>query len=192
LPGEVQGAPDSLAPGSEIIEVHVSDLAQLFDAMDPSPFGARDLDPRAEDFIVGWAKEAPRGAPLGLRVHLDRSPGAGDEARALRDGVTRFFAERAEASRRRLRDLLRIGRISLVIGIAFLTVLTVVGHLVGDALRGHAVGEVARESLAIGGWVAMWRPLEVFLYGWWPIRRDARLYDRLSAMPVWIAYADAR
>jgi len=40
----------------------------------------------------------------------------------------------------------------------------------------------------IGGWVAMWRPMEVFLYDWWPIRADARLADRLSAMPVRISY----
>ena len=46
-----------------------------------------------------------------------------------------------------------------------------------------------RESLLIGGWVAMWRPLEVFLYDWWPIRAEARLYDRLAAMPVRIQYA---
>jgi len=36
----------------------------------------------------------------------------------------------------------------------------------------------------IGGWVAMWRPIEVFLYDWWPIRAEARLYQRLATMPV--------
>jgi len=45
-----------------------------------------------------------------------------------------------------------------------------------------------RESLLIGGWVAMWRPMEVFLYDRLPIRADARLADRLSAMPVRISY----
>ena len=40
----------------------------------------------------------------------------------------------------------------------------------------------------IGGWVAMWRPMEIFLYDWWPIRADGKLYDRLSVMPVRIAY----
>jgi len=30
--------------------------------------------------------------------------------------------------------------------------------------------------------------LEIFLYGWWPIRAEARLYDRLSKMPVRILY----
>jgi hypothetical protein len=30
----------------------------------------------------------------------------------------------------------------------------------------------------------MWRPLEIFLYEWWPIRAQGRLYERLAAMPV--------
>ena len=51
-------------------------------------------------------------------------------------------------------------------------------------LRDTRFAEVARESLLIGGWVAMWRPLEVFLYDWWPIRAEAQLFDRLSAMTV--------
>ena len=50
------------------------------------------------------------------------------------------------------------------------------------------MGEVLRESLVIGGWVAMWRPMEIFLYDWWPIRANARLADRLSAMSVRISY----
>jgi hypothetical protein len=37
----------------------------------------------------------------------------------------------------------------------------------------------------------MWRPLEIFLYDWWPIRAEARLCNRLSAMPVRIVYAGA-
>ena len=47
-----------------------------------------------------------------------------------------------------------------------------------------------REGLVIGGWVAMWRPLEVFLYDWWPIRAEIRLFDRLSEMPVRIEYKE--
>ena len=36
----------------------------------------------------------------------------------------------------------------------------------------------------------MWRPLEVFLYDWWPILGEVRLLDRLSRMPVRIEYKD--
>jgi len=34
----------------------------------------------------------------------------------------------------------------------------------------------------------MWRPMEIFLYDWWPIRAEGRLFGRLAAMPVRIAY----
>ena len=53
-------AGDPLPPMCSVIEVHVGELKQLFNAIDPSPFRDKDLDPKAEEFIVGWAKELPR------------------------------------------------------------------------------------------------------------------------------------
>ena len=34
----------------------------------------------------------------------------------------------------------------------------------------------------IGGWVALWRPMEIFLYDWWPLAARIRLLDRLARM----------
>ncbi len=45
---------------------------------------------------------------------------------------------------------------------------------------GPALSLIA-ESLTILGWVVNWRPLEIFLYEWRPIRRDAKLFRRLAA-----------
>ena len=56
---------DLVALQDETIEVRVAKLSQLFNAIDPSPFRERDLDPGAVDFIVGWGKDLPAGAPLG-------------------------------------------------------------------------------------------------------------------------------
>jgi hypothetical protein len=95
---------------------------------------------------------------------------------------------RSQASRQRLRRLFRIGRTSLLIGMLFLAASIVLGGIIESALEGQRIGEVLRESLAIGGWVALWRPLEIFLYDWWPIRSDRKLYDRLSAMPIRVSY----
>jgi hypothetical protein len=46
------------------------------------------------------------------------------------------------------------------------------------------VAQVVEESLLIFGWVANWRPIEIFLYEWWPIVRRRNLYQRLSAAEV--------
>ena len=189
-----QSMGDPTPPNCERIEVRVAALKQLFNSMDASPFRKQDLDPEAEAFIVGWAREAPRGATLALLVNLERGPpppGLADEPAALRDAIREFFIHRAKVTRNRLSQLLRIGRMSLLVGLVFLVAAIGLGDFIGSAMKGQRPGELFRQGLVICGWVAMWRPLEIFLYGWWPIRTEARLFDRLSEMPVRIAYEGA-
>ncbi len=167
-----------------LIEVRVGELKQLFNSLDPTPFRERDLDPRAEEFIAGWAGELPRHLPLCLVIHVDRHVVSEDEGTMVREAVGEFFRQRATATRRRLRQLLRVGRTSLLIGVAALALSVVAGDLAATLMAGNRFGGILGESLLIGGWVAMWRPLEVFLYDWWPVQAEARLFDRLSAMSV--------
>ena len=171
-----------------VIELRVAELRQLFNAMDPAPFRERDLDPRAEEFIVEWAREAPRDAGLSLLVVLDRPSGGDDRTALLTQAVHQFFDARALASRRRLKRLFQLGRISLLIGVVLLAGLIGVGELLASWTGPGRLADILHESLVIGGWVAMWRPLEIFLYDWWPIRGEARLCDRLATMPVSIRY----
>jgi len=144
-------AGDPIPPKCQVIEVHVAELNQLFNAIDPAPFRQRDLDPDAEDFIVGWAREVPADAPLALVVHLDRPAGLPEEPAILRDAIREFFGQRAEAARRRLRQLFRRGRTSLVIGIAFLAVSLLLGDIVARLLgerRGrNSAGELCDRRL---------------------------------------------
>jgi hypothetical protein len=181
-------AGDDLSERCLLIEVRVAELRQLFNAIDPSPFRQRDLDPRAEEFIVDWASDLAMDKPWALVVLLDRPPGRADEATSLREAVHEYFGQRVVAVRRKLRELFRRGRISLVIALAFLAASIVVGDAIASYVEESRIGQFIREGFLIGGWVAMWRPLEVFLYDWWPIRADGRLLQRLSTMPVRIEY----
>jgi hypothetical protein len=183
-------AGDPIPAKCEVIEVHVAELKRLFNAIDPSPFREKDLDPNAEEFIISWANDVSGDAQLALLVYLDRPAGLPEEPAILRDALREFFTHRKDSARRRLSQLFRVGRKSLFIGITFLTVAIGVSDIIANALTGQRIGEILHESLLIGGWVAMWRPLEIFLYDWWPIRAEGRLFDRLAAMPVRIAYTE--
>lgn len=175
---------EALPPGSSVLDLRLAELKQLFNAMDPAPFRERDLDPRAAEYIVEWARERPSSAPLALAVRLGR--GGGPEAHAvLQHAVSDFFADRALATRRELRKLLRTGRVSLVIGLAVVALALFLADVAGD--RGYGI---VHESLVIGGWVAVWRPLDMLLYDWWPILAEARLYDRLARMSVELVPTD--
>ena len=174
---------EDIPPGSELIEMYLAEVNFLFNALDHSPLPDRDLDPKAEEFIVGWAREARGGDALALQVYVDRY-GAYEQSAAVPRAVHEFFRLRSLSARRRLSQLFRVGRTSLLIGVAFLAVAVTVAGVVERALGGGDVSSLIRESIVIGGWVAMWRPLEIFLYDWWPIRAERKLFDRLSAMPV--------
>ncbi len=166
------------------LELRVAEMRQLFNAMDPAPFRERDLDPNAEAYIVGWAREVPAGQPLGLVVHLGRESATAESAAMLHVAVDDYFRQRAVATRRQLRQLFRVGRISLLIGLAFLGGAILLGELVAGLVAKESYGSIIKESFVIGGWVALWRPLEIFLYDWWPIRAEAKLLDRLGEMDV--------
>jgi hypothetical protein len=47
-----------------------------------------------------------------------------------------------------------------------------------------SVGAALREGLLIAGWVVIWRPVELLLYDWIPVRRERRVMQRLLAMPI--------
>ncbi|RFC48577.1 MAG: hypothetical protein DUW69_001150 [Verrucomicrobia bacterium] len=164
------------------IELRLRELAQLFNSMDPSPFVDRDLDQDAEEFIHGWAREHPADREFELVVHLEMIPPA-DRAAGAENAVQRYFASRGEVKRRELRELLRRGRLSLLVGVLFLSGCYLLGLLISYLSAGH-LAIVAKEGLAIVGWVAMWRPLQIFLYDWWPVREEQTMFLRLARMSV--------
>lgn len=170
-------------PRCLVLDVHVTEPMQLFNAMDPAPFRDRDLDPKADEYVYDWASEVRRDAELGLRVRIDRALDRPEDAAVLRDAIHSFFQRRASSARWRLRRLLRAGRVSLVIGLLFLAGAIAAGDLLASFVS-ERYADVVRESFVIGGWVALWRPLEIFLYDWWPIRAEAQLCDRLGQMIV--------
>jgi hypothetical protein len=167
-----------------VLELHVAELKQLFNAMDPAPFHERDLDPNAVQYIVDWAREAHSHVALALVVHVGGGGATPANTRMLGDAVHEHFRRLAVGARQRLRRLFRTGRISLVIGLAFVSLASLAADYLGGVFTRGSTSSILTDSLAIGAAVALWRPLEIFLYDWWPIRSEARLLDRLSQMDV--------
>ena len=151
--------------------------------MDPSPFHERDLDDDAEEFIVSWAQEFPRRDPVSLVIHVNQIPEQRDAQYLVEAAVHHYFAYRAKLNRLEFRHLLKEGRTSLIIGLVFLGACLLTSEWLLRKQPG-SLSIIARESLVIAGWVAMWRPIRIFLYDWWPVLRLGRLYQKLSRMHV--------
>ena len=179
--------PDTVADASPepaaAIEIRLSRPQQLFNSLDPSPFHERDLDQDAEEYIVDSADEYPLKKPLILIIHLPADQIQAGDAPDLSRAIHNYFAYRLDVTERRLRFYFRDGRITLMVGLVFLFVCIALRQLALAVGRGLAA-QIVDEGLYIVGWVAMWRPLEVFLYDWRPVRRRTRLYAKLARIPV--------
>ena len=167
---------------SHNIKVNLHELNQFFNSMDPSPFVEKDLDDDAEEFIVSWAQEFSIDAMVRLQVYLEQWPEK-DLTEVIRQAVHNHFAHRAELTDLGFRHLMKQGRTSLLIGLSFLVACLAISEtlLLGEAGTWAAV---LRESLTIAGWVAMWRPMQIYLYDWWPLHQRGQIYAKLSEMQV--------
>jgi hypothetical protein len=169
-------------PQKTAIMLRLRELAQLFNSMDPSPFVERDLDADAEEYIVSWARELPTDEDLELVIQLSL-PAPAERIAGVEDAVRRYFAARAAIKRLEFGQLMRRGRLSLIVGSVFLATCLLLGELVSKAGTG-ALATITREGLTIAGWVAMWRPLEIYLYEWWPLLEERRRLDLLARIRV--------
>jgi len=165
------------------LELRVRELAQLFNSMDPTPFHNKALDREAEAFIETWARSFSPTSRLHLTLHLQHMPPEGDPTTLVTEAVHNHFADKADLARRDLKDLFWQGRTSLLIGLAFVALCLLAADAIGQLGAGTA-HTIARESLTIVGWVAMWRPMQLFLYDWWPLARRIGTYKALARAHV--------
>jgi hypothetical protein len=166
------------------IEIRVEKISQLFDTLDPSAYPQKDLARTTEEFIVGWARELPKSRPIEIVVHLPAGEAASVAAQQLGDAFSSYFRHNADRLVLDLRELFRIGRWSLLIGMSVLAGCVLLGQFLASRFEEGYFNRFFNEGLIILGWVANWRPIEIFLYEWWPLVRRRELYRRLSVASV--------
>lgn len=166
-----------------LIELRLNEVAQLYNLLDPAPFHEKELDAAADRYLFSAAREIGADKDFKIVVELPQAAIDGRTESSIESAVRNHFAYRLQTRRRDLRHELQRGRTSLVIGLAFLAIcmaLRELAHSFADATLTRILGE----GLLILGWVAMWGPLDIFLYGWWPIAGECRILERLAVIDV--------
>lgn len=166
-----------------LVELNLRDIRQLFNSLDPAPFREKDLDAAAEEYIVSAVRELGLRHASRLVIHVPADGLSSENTASIVGAVRHYFDYRADHAADELKQMLVRGAVSLVIGLAFLFVCLWMRQLVvRGALR--PADQILAEGLLIIGWVALWRPIEIFLYDWWPIQHRERILSHIAAMPI--------
>ena len=169
------------AGSSAAVNIHIRELSQLCNSLDPSPFWDRDLDREAAEFIEGEFSDKLSAETWNLYVHAhDGRASAAD----LQTALENYYGRMASSAHRAVREHLWSSQWTLLAGVlVFLLSMGLRNMLAG--LLG-TLPQILDEGLIILAWLALWRPAEMLLYGWVPLRRKQQLYERLARIRVFV------
>jgi hypothetical protein len=169
--------------GKLVIEIKLNSLMQLFDSFDPSPFHEKELDPDAEEYIYNAVDEFPLKKPLEIMIHLPPAEVNPENENSLKKAIKNYFSYKKLLTEIELKRLLYQGRRNLVIALVFLFLCLLTIQLL-STFEESLIKTLFSEGLLIIGWVAMWEPIHIFLYGWWPIVHRRNIYQKIIDMDV--------
>ena len=168
---------------SGIIDIRLDRIEQLFHSLDPHAQWHRQIAADIEEFILAEVRELPRRTPVRIRLFVANSDGEVTRRQDVAHALRAHFAYRARVENANLHDLLWRGVISLAVGMLVLAACLRIGPWVGNFTK-ETTGNFVDTAFQIVGWAANWRPVEIFLYDWWPVAEDRRLYRRLAGAHV--------
>ena len=176
--------------GRTCVDIRLRTAQQLFDGRDPAPFRERDIDEDAVEYILDAFQELHPKSPVKLVFWVEEELSASLPAAAVVEAVQAHFAWEVERGQRRIREHVRQGQLALGLGLAVLTLFLTLAGLTSWLPEGPWQ-PILREGFVIIAWVALWRPLDLLLFDWWPLARRRRLCARVVAAEVSVRHAAA-
>ncbi|AKB28489.1 hypothetical protein MSSAC_2056 [Methanosarcina siciliae C2J] len=168
-----------------MIELELKSFLQLFDSFDPAPFHEKELNLDAEEYLYNAVDEFPLKKPLEIMIYLPSTEVNAQLEIDLKEAIKNHFSYKKLLAEIELKRLLHQGRKNFIIALIFLFLCLLVIRLL-SAFEESLVNTLFSEGLLIIGWVAMWEPVHIFLYGWWPIVHRRNIYEKIVHMDVYI------
>lgn len=170
-----------------LIEVRVNTGLQLFDARDPAPFRARDLDDDFTEYIVTSADEFSAKTPLKIMIYVREKMDKEIDRDAIMEAIHSWLSYQIDLKRIQLQKLFKTAQLFLGIGLISLITCLSLANLLHSAETLDAV-KIAKEGLIIFGWVSMWKPFELILFDWYPAFDRIRLFRKLLETEIEVVF----
>jgi len=163
-----------LEDGVPCVDVKITSIEQLFDNRDPAPFRERDLDPGLAEYLRDAAEDLASAKTYRVIFWLEQPCPPGEIEQAFHA----HFADALERIQRERRRRRRGGQVALSLAVVLVIALLFLGQVVGNLVPG-TLGLGLKEGLVISSWVVMWRPIEILIYDWIPVRHERRVLSKL-------------
>lgn len=170
-----------------LIDVHINNIDHFYNYLDPSPEDEKDLDEETEAYI----REAVEDLTLEEREHakivLYLSDLLYDNMKRrenMEKAVNANFAYRLTHEERKYKFALERGKRYLVRGLFFLVICVFLSTVLPRLILENDINLAFAQSFVVIGWVALWKPVEFYLYDRRDLLDDLDVLNTLSCIPV--------
>ncbi len=167
--------------GKYNIELNINKFEQLYDKRDPNPYRLKDLDDDIVEYLTSSYFELGNNKLGKIKIYHQDNLTPEDE-QEMRSAFHEYFNYRTNLTQFKIDQILKAGFYSLGIGLIFLTLTIVSSKYL--KLHDQVLTSFLKELLLLTGWVSMWKPINIFLYEWWPFLSNKRMYEKLSSVKV--------
>lgn len=170
--------------GKTCIEIRLATPLQLFDSRDPAPFRERDLDEHAVEYLIAAVEDIPFKKPIKILLSLTENPEKhGLNFDSIREAVSSHFSYELGLLRMRIKQTRKRRQMFMLMGLLLMVACLSLSRVV-YALPTFLMKPILYEGLIIGGWVALWRPIDLLLFDWWPLWEKMRYVKKLANAEV--------
>lgn len=169
-----------------MIVVDVSKEDDLFLPPEPDPFTGRYDDTSAADRIVDRVTHDRKVRRNGDPTIVIRSLNVFGRTQAeVQSALAGYWAERIGAARMARRRIWARGAMELGIGVIFLALcLAASTALASGTTTPEPLQRFFIEGLIIVGWIALWHPVDLLLFGAWDLNAELRALRSIADVPV--------
>lgn len=174
--------PDGIRAVSQAeVVLRTTDLSAIFHPFDPAPLETRTVSDIADSYILNAFKDLDNPSRVTMRVQLP----TGDSTccREVQEAFRKHFRESAAECRSELRDHFRDAIRSLAVSLVFALFVVLLAQWLADLAESRLLDKVA-SGLSLAAWVSLWKPTEMLIHDWRPLRRTVRMREQLAAMNV--------
>lgn len=164
------------------IQMKIKYSRQLFDERDPSPFIEKDIDDDAADYLFSYAQEIGLKKLGSLEIIIENKIEE-DERIPIAEAINNYFSYRYDLALIKFKKMISEGIRSLFIASLAMGVSLFVVYKLQGASETFFYSYL-EETLVVMSWVAMWKPLNIFLYEWWRVRSQLKILKALSTIKV--------
>jgi len=172
---------------SNVIEVRVPSLAHFYNVIDPSPDDNKELNRATDSYIMDSLREmsAEKRKSAIILLDIDSSLYTNESTRTdIERAINSHFSYRYCSELKNYKYAMSKGRRYLARGLLFLVVCLVLTSIISSFSIQNDIINAIGQSFVVIGWVALWKPVEFYLYDRRDMINELKMLQLLETIQV--------